>query len=115
VTGYEYLIPSLRLPDADDLHVLAAAIHCGAEIIVTFNLRDFPSQTLQAYGLEARHPDDFVLDLLDLDTARVLDAVKGQRAGLRHPPKTALELLATLKNQGLPRSVAVLERYQEVI
>jgi hypothetical protein len=33
VTGYESLIPSLTLPYKDDLHVLAAAICCGADSI----------------------------------------------------------------------------------
>ena len=42
ITGYEFLIPTLTLPDADDRHVLAAAIHGGAGLIVTFNLNDFP-------------------------------------------------------------------------
>ena len=39
VTDFEYLIPSLSLPDLDDRHVVAAAIHSGASLIVTFNLR----------------------------------------------------------------------------
>ncbi|HNC04563.1 MAG TPA: PIN domain-containing protein, partial [Agitococcus sp.] len=34
VEEYEYLIPALDLPDADDRHVLAAAIHCHASVIV---------------------------------------------------------------------------------
>src|SRR5438105_10513690 len=37
VTGYEDLIASLSLPDPDDRHVLAAAIHAHAEVIVTVN------------------------------------------------------------------------------
>ena len=41
VTGFEELIPSLVLPDADDRHVLAAAIRAGAQVIVTYNLKDF--------------------------------------------------------------------------
>ena len=46
VTGYEDLIDSLALPDPDDRHVLAAAIRAGAEVIVTFNLKDFPPNAL---------------------------------------------------------------------
>jgi predicted nucleic acid-binding protein len=37
VTDFESLIPSLNLPDKDDRHVLAAAIRCSADVIVTFN------------------------------------------------------------------------------
>ncbi len=46
VTGFESLIPSLTLPDMNDRHVLAAAIRCQADAIVTFNLKDFPSDYL---------------------------------------------------------------------
>lgn len=53
VTGFEYLIPSIRLPDPDDRHVAAAAIHSGASLIVTFNLKDFPAEVLKPYNLVA--------------------------------------------------------------
>ena len=41
VTDYEPLIPGLTLPDPNDRHVLAAAIHCGGKLILTNNLKDF--------------------------------------------------------------------------
>ena len=66
VTGYEDLIPGLQLPDPDDRHVLAAAIRGHATVIVTMNLRDFPPDVLAPLGIEAQHPDEFVLHLLDL-------------------------------------------------
>jgi hypothetical protein len=66
VTGYEDLIPSLSLPDSDDRHVLAAAIRAGADVIVTYNLSDFPAETLADFDIEALHPDDFLVRLLDL-------------------------------------------------
>jgi len=61
VGGYEPLIETLALPDAEDRHVLAAAIHCGASVIVTANLRDFPNEILSLHGIEAQHPDAFIL------------------------------------------------------
>lgn len=57
VTNYEPLIETLILPDAEDRHVLAAAIQCQAVYIVTFNLKDFPVATLKNYRIQAIHPD----------------------------------------------------------
>jgi predicted nucleic acid-binding protein len=53
ISGYESLTPTLKLPDSDDRHVLAAAIHGRANVIVTFNLRHFPTKTLVKYGVQA--------------------------------------------------------------
>ncbi len=66
VTGYEALIPGLQLPDPNDRHVVTAAIHGRADVIVTMNLKDFPSSVLAAFGIEAQHPDEFILHLLNL-------------------------------------------------
>ena len=111
VTGFEYLIPSISLPDPDDRHVAAAAIHSGASLIVTFNLKDFPPEALRPYNLAAQHPDDFIVDLLDLHLAGVLEAAASHRRSLKNPPKTADEYLDTLLAQGLTQSVAVMRQW----
>lgn len=108
VTGYEAIIPGLQLPDPGDRHVLAAAIRSNADVIVTFNLDDFPTQALAPYGVEAQHPDEFILYLLDLNPAVVCAAAERQRTRLKKPPKTPDEYLDTLLTQGLPQSVTTL-------
>lgn len=106
VRGHESLIESLQLPDPDDRHVLAAAIHCGAQAIVTYNLSDFPAAVLAPYNTEAKHPDDFVLESLDLAPARVVQVLVEQAADLRRPPMRVEEVLDRLLDLGLVRSVA---------
>ena len=51
---------------------MAAAIKFGASVIVTFNLKDFPPDVLEPFEIEAMHPDDFIVDLFDLDQAAVI-------------------------------------------
>lgn len=112
VGGFEHLIPAIELPDPNDRHVLAAAIHCGADTIVTFNLKDFPSQALERYNVEAQHPDDFIVNLFDLHPASVMRAITEQRASLKKPPKTVDEFLDILLQQGLTQTVSLLRDWQ---
>jgi hypothetical protein len=46
---------------------LACAIRCSAEVIVTFNLRDFPDEALKPWNIVAMHPQDQLLSLYGLD------------------------------------------------
>ncbi len=57
VTRYEQYIGQIDLPDKNDAHVAAAAIACGAQKIITWNLADFPNQVLKAFGVIAESPD----------------------------------------------------------
>src|SRR5689334_17267373 len=86
IVGYHKLIPSLHLPDPNDRHVLAAAIVGGVDVIVTANTDDFPEADLSPFGIEAQHPDDFVMYQFDIDPARYCKAIKAQRARLKKPP-----------------------------
>lgn len=115
VTDYEHPIPTLSLPDPKDRHVLAAAIHARAETIVTFNLKDFPTRILADYSIEAKHPDDFVVELLVRNEVAVCEAVRRQRQGLTIKPQSVDDLLATLVRVGLPNTVAWLRLFAELL
>lgn len=86
--------------------MLAAAVRGGAQAIVTSNLKDFPRAALEPLGIEAIHPDRFVLNLLDLREGVVLQCLHEQRAALRHPPVTLSDLIATLEACGLVQAMA---------
>lgn len=75
VTDYEEFekLESLAFVDSKDRHVAAAAIQANASVIVTFNLKHFPSESLARFDIEARHPDLFLTDLNDIDAKLVLD------------------------------------------
>jgi predicted nucleic acid-binding protein len=47
-----------------DRHVLAAAVRCEAQVIVTFNVKDFGPQSLRRHGLAVLTPDEFLVDQL---------------------------------------------------
>jgi predicted nucleic acid-binding protein len=111
VTGHEPLIESLSLPDPGDRHVLAAAIRCGAQVIVTSNLRDFPAASLSSFGIEAKHPDLFLRELLEIAPQSVCAIVEEQCADLRNPPRSRSDLLGILAEQGLTKTV---ERLREL-
>lgn len=101
VENYESLIEGLELPDADDRHVLAAAIKANANLIVTNNLRDFPANELGKYGLEAKSADDFLTDIIDLNQSRALEAFRELVANRRSPELDAYEVLDQFRKVGL--------------
>ncbi|WP_454873358.1 PIN domain-containing protein [Paraburkholderia xenovorans] len=115
VENFEHLIPAINLPDPDDAHVVAAAVHCGAELIVTFNLKDFPARALSTFNVVAQHPDDFIADLFDLNQAKVLEAMAEHRKSLKNPPKSVNEYLDTLARIGLTQTVSVVRPYSIAI
>ena len=115
VYDFEDLITGLSLPDTNDRHVLAAAIRCGAGVIVTFNLKDFPDTCLAPYGVEAQHPDEFVENLFHLDQAVVIAAAQRQRQQLKLPPIAVEPFLDLLQRQGLVESVRALSAYRAIL
>ncbi len=78
---YQHILPRLT-NDPKDRHVLAAAIRAGSSLIVTFNLKDFPPDSLKEWNVEATHPQDYLQVLYELDPAQMIQRVAkiaGQR------------------------------------
>jgi predicted nucleic acid-binding protein len=115
VTGYESLIESVVLPDPRDRHVLAAAIRCNADAIVTFNQKDFPAAALEPFGIDVIHPDDFIYYQIDMAPARCCQALRDQRQALRNPAVSLEEFLTTLQKQQLPQTVSKLRDHAEFL
>jgi hypothetical protein len=114
ICGHEGLVDTLALPDPDDRHVLAAAIHCGSEVIVTFNLSDFPDVALSPYRVEALHPDDLLSELVASDAVKFLGAARELRAALLNPAYTPNEVIDAMRRTGLPKTASVLAAMKEL-
>ena len=81
---------------------VAAAIRGGAQAIITADAKDFPTTALAPLGLEAVHPDDFLLDQLDLSPPTILQVIREQAARTRRPPLTPRDLATLLGRAGVP-------------
>ena len=115
VQNFEHLIDVLdgTLPDADDIHVLAAAIHTQAATIVTENLKDFPVDTLANYNIEPKSADDFIADTIELDQGRALTAISKMRKRFKRPELTSQALLSQMEKVGLIATADALKDFQE--
>ncbi|WP_395666313.1 PIN domain-containing protein [Methylocella sp.] len=101
VAGYEKHIPTITLPDADDRHVVAAAIEAKASHILTWNLRDFPAEALKSHGLVCQTPDAFLADIYDRTPLLVLGSLAHARRNLSRSAMSADAFLDMLRDQKL--------------
>lgn len=115
IVGHEKLIPSLTLPDPDDRHVLAAALRGRCDVIVTYNLKDFPAEILAEDDIEAQHPDEFIGHLINLRPEAVCQAAKSCRQRLKNPPVSADDYVLTLAAQKLPDTARFLYAHRALI
>lgn len=98
--------------DNKDRHVLAAAVAGRAEVIVTFNTKDFPAESLQPHDVQVVMPDAFLLDQLDLYPARVGRALVRQQTEAQRPPLTMGQLLGRLARAGAPQFADEARRHE---
>jgi hypothetical protein len=112
VSGYEPLISGIELPKVERRHVLAAALRCGAQAIVTCSPEDFPDEVLRSYeSLEALHPDVFVVNQFDHDSSTVWSVCQEQAAASPRG-RTVSELIDVLEEEGLVRSADSLRQFR---
>ena len=113
VSGYESLTADLT-NDPGDRHVLAAAIAGEAPIIVTTNLRHFRPEACRPHGIEAQHPDEFLVNALKLDAEPVVRALGRQARAKKAPPITLAGLLEHLASP-LPAFAALASEFIQQI
>ena len=103
ITPEPELTQRLWLPDADDIHVLSAAVACDADVIVTANAKDFPREVLAEEGVSRADPDLFLLGLWEADPARVEMVGRDVLAEARRLSGEDWQLRALMKKARLPR------------
>jgi predicted nucleic acid-binding protein len=116
VREYQYIRGTLEpLPDDGDGHVIAAAIKCRADVIVTDNLKDFPSRLLDCYGIEPKSSDEFLADTIDLQTSVSVAAIHHMRLRFKKPELTAEALLLKIEQNGLTRTADHLREFLDLL
>lgn len=105
----------LRLPDPDDVHVLAAALAGHADCIVTANLKDFPQEAVGPLGIDVVHPDQFIVAQWDLDPLVAVAAFKRMRARWKKPEATAEDFANAIERGGMPATAQLLREALELI
>lgn len=111
VTGYEVFEDKLELPDPDDNHVLAAAISTSAQVIVTDNLADFPSEALEPHAIDAISADDFIADTIELDPSEAILALRRMRERFANPEIDVPALIHKSEAQGLLQVATLMNEY----
>jgi hypothetical protein len=106
VSCYQRHIASISLPDANDRHVVAAAIESGATAVITWNLKDFPREPLAQRGIEALSPDDFLTAIYDDDSETMVAVVEEARLNLRRTTPSYDGYVAELERSGLTTFVS---------
>ncbi|MEO1794645.1 MAG: PIN domain-containing protein [Pseudomonadota bacterium] len=115
VTGYESLVEGLRLPDAEDRHVLAAAINGRADVIVSFNTQDLPADALKPHGIECQHPDEFLNFQMSLNEATFIEVVREARGDLTSPAIPSDNYIEMIDKRGLPVLASNLRKVRKLL
>ena len=111
VTDYQAHLEAITLPDPDDRHVVAAAITAGASLILTWNLRDFPTKELKKHGLVRQTPDVLLTDLYEKAPDLTVASLANARRNLSKTQVSASDFIDILINQKLSRLATSLKKH----
>jgi predicted nucleic acid-binding protein len=93
ISGYEPLIHQMT-NDQNDRHVVAAAVHGQAPIILTFNLRHFRREHLEPWGIRALHPQTFLIEIFRQEESVIMMKLEQQAADRRRSLHELLDILS---------------------
>lgn len=110
----EEALKQTALQDADDAHVIAAAIHGAADIIVTDNIKDFPKEMLGQFGIEAMTADEFIADCIDLNKVAAMSAINKMRKRFNNPKYTWLALCEKAEAQELVQTATAMREFTQI-
>lgn len=108
--GYKILIPAMP-NDEKDRHIVAAAVRCGAEVILTYNLKHFPDEQLKPLGIAAKTPDEYLVDLYGINPELIVHTLHQQGAELKKP----LSIQEVLESLQTCRCVAFVELIRKAL
>jgi predicted nucleic acid-binding protein len=115
VSGFEDLVGQFGCADPDDEHVLAAAVTAKADVLLTFNLRDFPRNSLEKFGVEILHPDDYLLGQAAMDRESTLRAIGSLLEDYDKPQLTAEQFALGMSKEECPKFAEFVMDYQREI
>lgn len=110
VKNYEFLTPTLNLPDQKDRHVVAAAIKSNSNYIVTNNLKGFPKAIVDTFEIEVIAADDFLVEIIYLNNEQAISAFKKMVVNRKNPKMDEFEILNQLRKCELTKTADFLHR-----
>lgn len=111
VENYKNFIGKVFLPDKYDRHIVACALKSKSEIIITFNIKDFPQKSLLKFNIQVLHPDEFITNIINTDKENSLRAFLTQVRRLKNPPMKAVDVFEALNKCGVPKSVYKIKKF----
>jgi hypothetical protein len=100
IEGFEGLIEGMS-NDQGDRHVLAAAVHEKADLILTYNLRHFPASALLPWKIGVQGPSAFLRELHAMDPDSFVHKLRVQASDIR----VSLDRLLGSLSKNVPRFV----------